>query len=164
MSNHHVPHMMQRQPLRRNGTYNNCDTAFPMKNIATFNTAAEAHLLCAHLAGNGIEGTMRDENVVMADWLLSNAVGGVKVDVADEDYETAIAIVRMQAASPSASPREGRARKHSGRRYVRLFPILFLGLFAATLWHLGWPAFDTALICSLAIAGGITAILALFDL
>lgn len=135
-----------------------------MKHLATFSTAAEAHLLCAHLGGNGIKATMRDENIIMADWLLSNAVGGVKVDVADEDFERALTFVRAQTSATSKPTEPACTRKHSSRRYVRLFPVLFLGLFAGSGWLVGWHSFDTVLVCSLAIAGAITAFSALFDL
>ena len=41
----------------------------------------------------GIAAHVRDENMVTLDWLASLAVGGVKVDVADEDYEAALAVL-----------------------------------------------------------------------
>jgi hypothetical protein len=64
-----------------------------MKTLAAFSKPIDAHLLIARLKGNGITAFARDENVVTLDWLMSNAIGGVKVDVADEDYERAVAVM-----------------------------------------------------------------------
>lgn len=69
-----------------------------MKTLAAFSQPIDAHLLIARLEGMGIAAYARDENMVTLDWLASNAIGGVKVDVADEDYEKAREIL---AAPPS---------------------------------------------------------------
>lgn len=61
-----------------------------MKTIAAYNKPIDAHLLIARLEGHGIPAFARDEHMVTLDWLASNAIGGVKVDVADEDYERAL--------------------------------------------------------------------------
>lgn len=53
----------------------------------------DAYLLRARLEGSGITAYIRDENLVTLDWLYSNAVGGVKVDVMDEDYERALELL-----------------------------------------------------------------------
>lgn len=63
-----------------------------MKTVAAFSQPIEAHLLRIRLEQEGIVAYLRDENLVTLDWLYSNAVGGVKVDVADEDYEQALEI------------------------------------------------------------------------
>lgn len=64
-----------------------------MKTLAAFSKPYEAHMLIARLEGNGIAAFARDEHMVTLDWLASNAIGGVKVDVADEDYERALAVM-----------------------------------------------------------------------
>lgn len=64
-----------------------------MKTLAAFNKPIEAHLLIARLEGSGIAAFARDEHMVTLDWLAANAIGGVKVDVADEDYEKALALM-----------------------------------------------------------------------
>ena len=53
----------------------------------------DASLLRARLEGSGITAYVRVENLITLDWLYSNAVGGVKVDVMDEDYEKALEIL-----------------------------------------------------------------------
>jgi len=64
-----------------------------MKTLASFNLPMDAHLLRARLEGSGITAYVRDENLITLDWLYSNAVGGVKVDVMDEDYEKALELL-----------------------------------------------------------------------
>jgi len=61
-----------------------------MKTLAAFNNPVGAHLLIARLAGNGIRAYARDENAVSVEMGASIAFGGVKVDVADEDYAKAL--------------------------------------------------------------------------
>lgn len=64
-----------------------------MRTLAAFNHADQAHLLRMRLEGSGIAAHVRDENMVTLDWPAALAVGGVKVDVADEDYEAALALL-----------------------------------------------------------------------
>jgi hypothetical protein len=74
-----------------------------MKTIAAFSKPIDAHLLIARLAGSGITAFTRDENMVTLDWLASNAIGGVKVDVADEDYPKALAVLAEPASESTSS-------------------------------------------------------------
>lgn len=60
----------------------------------------EAHLAAARLESAGVKTLVRDENMVMNDWLASNAVGGVRIDVADEDWGAARAVLEL---SPEAA-------------------------------------------------------------
>ena len=55
-----------------------------VQTIATFSKPEDAHLLRMRLDAGGIEAFVQDENMIQMDWLLSNAVGGVRVQVADE--------------------------------------------------------------------------------
>ena len=135
-----------------------------MKTVATFANPAEAHLLAAHLGENGIEAVLRDENTVQADMLLSNAVGGVKVDVAEGDYATALAIVRSIEAERATERLAVVGRKHSAARYFRAFAILYLTAVVLAEWFLGWREHGTAFGCGVVIAAGCAAFLALFDL
>jgi hypothetical protein len=60
-----------------------------MKTLAAFSKPIDAHMLIAKLEGSGVRAFIRDEHMVTLDWLASNAIGGVKVDVADEDFARA---------------------------------------------------------------------------
>ena len=61
-----------------------------MKTVATFTTPEEAHNLRAFLEGNGIAASVRDENMGAS---YSMAIGGVKVDVEDIDFDRAVALL-----------------------------------------------------------------------
>ncbi len=69
-----------------------------MKTIATFTSPMDANMLVARLEGSGIAAFTRDENMISLDWLASNAIGGVKVDVAEEDVEKALAVLNAATA------------------------------------------------------------------
>lgn len=60
-----------------------------MTTIATFSKPEEAHLFRMRLGAVEIEAFVQDENLVQNYWLLCNAVGGVKVQVAAEDVDDA---------------------------------------------------------------------------
>ena len=64
-----------------------------MRTLATFSRPMDAHLLIARLEGSGLQAYARDEHMVMLESGASNALGGVKVDVADEDFEQALAVM-----------------------------------------------------------------------
>ncbi len=60
-----------------------------MKAIARFSTPEEAHLFRMRLGAAGIRAFVQDEHIVQLDWLFSNAIGGVRVQIADSDVEAA---------------------------------------------------------------------------
>jgi hypothetical protein len=70
-----------------------------MKNIAAFSNPTGAYLLIARLEGSGIPAFARDDHVVSIEMGATSAFGGVKVDVADEDYERAL---QVRDAPPAA--------------------------------------------------------------
>ena len=67
-----------------------------MVTIATFSKVEEAHLLRMRLEDAGIPAYIRDENTIQIDWLYSNALGGVRVDVSDEDLDAAKAVLALE--------------------------------------------------------------------
>ncbi len=75
-----------------------------MTTIATFNKPEEAHLLRMRLEAGGIEAFLLDENLVQVDWLLANAIGGVRVQVNDEDVAAAGALLEAQDSAADATP------------------------------------------------------------
>jgi rubredoxin len=56
-----------------------------MKTIATFSKPEEAHLFRTRLEAAGFPAFVQDEYFVQNNWLWSNAIGGVRVQVGDED-------------------------------------------------------------------------------
>jgi hypothetical protein len=61
--------------------------------VATTSTPTEASLIRNHLEAEGIRVFLSDEAAVGMAWYLGNAIGGVKVQVADEDAERAFEIL-----------------------------------------------------------------------
>lgn len=61
-----------------------------MVTIATFDQAAKARLAENVLKEAGIPAAVSDETVVAMEWLLSNAVGGVKLQVWEDDADRAV--------------------------------------------------------------------------
>jgi hypothetical protein len=57
--------------------------------LATFWNPVEAHVLVGRLEAAGIRAYVADAETVAMDWLLANAVGGVKVQVAEPDASRA---------------------------------------------------------------------------
>ena len=60
-----------------------------MLTIARFSKAEDAHLFRHRLEAGGVAAYLQDENTVQMDWLYSNAIGGVRVQISEEDVEEA---------------------------------------------------------------------------
>jgi hypothetical protein len=65
-----------------------------VKTVATFREAYQAYLAKGKLEAEGISSIVVDEYVVGINWMYSQAVGGVKVQVAEADYERAAQILK----------------------------------------------------------------------
>ena len=57
--------------------------------IATYHSQTKAEAARIHLAQEGIEAVLLNESIVAMDWLLMNAIGGIKLQVASHDAERA---------------------------------------------------------------------------
>ena len=66
-----------------------------MKIVATFTKSEDAHLARMRLENEGITAFLRDENTVNTYALYSNAIGGVKLEVAEEDFARARAALKL---------------------------------------------------------------------
>jgi hypothetical protein len=71
-----------------------------MKTIATFSTPEEAHLFRTRLEAAGIPAFVQDEHVVQMFWLWSNVVGGVRVQIADDDLAEAREFLAADSPQP----------------------------------------------------------------
>jgi|SRR6185312_7903029 len=74
--------------------------------IATFDQPAKARLAQNILEAAGIQVSVSDESLVAMDWLLSNAVGGIKVQVWDEDVARAVEALERDGFGPEPSDRD----------------------------------------------------------
>lgn len=73
-----------------------------MVTIATFSKPEEAHLFRTRLEAAGIAAYLQDENMVQMDWFYSNAIGGVRVQVSEEDLESAREFLAADSPRPAA--------------------------------------------------------------
>ena len=134
-----------------------------MKLIATVNKPEEAHLLRAHLEGSGVAAYVRDDLTIGVDWAVANAIGGIKVEVADEDYDQAVAIMRSGAVPPAA-PQAGKA--HGVGRYFVIFlvtTVLVFGAFVIPPNIASRLAIGIAVLPSVAVGLAVAFLCAVFD-
>lgn len=75
--------------------------------VATFDLAAKAEVARNVLEDAGIRAVITDSEIVAMDWLISNAVGGIKVQVREEDAERAAAVLDEQLSTDAGLAAEG---------------------------------------------------------
>ncbi|AXK39885.1 DUF2007 domain-containing protein [Crenobacter cavernae] len=75
--------------------------------IAAFSTPFEAHLARGRLEAEGVAAWVVHEHHVAANWMLSNALGGVKVQVAEYNAARAAAILDAVNAGEFETALEG---------------------------------------------------------
>ena len=73
--------------------------------VERFTTLGEAEAAVTALDAGGIEVTLFDDEFVAVNWMISNAVGGVKVVIREEDYDAAADILDF-AAEEAQEPDE----------------------------------------------------------
>jgi hypothetical protein len=78
--------------------------------VAVYDLPPHAHMARQALEAAGIRATVADDQMVGMDWLLSTAVGGVKVQVWEEDAERAAAVLE----STFSIPTDGEVADESG--------------------------------------------------
>jgi hypothetical protein len=143
----------------------------PMKQIATFNKVEEAEMLRAFLESEGVMASVRDANTITADWMLSIAIGGVKVDVAESDFERALELMAKinpvpLATSPSPVPAQTRAPRRL-MRYVKIaaaFTAALLLFLAFTVGFQGDVRPEILVVSSAGIGVCLAVICAMYDL
>ncbi len=60
--------------------------------LAVFEYSTEAHLMISKLDSENIRSMLMDEKTIDSDPLISQAIGGVKLLVHDDDFENAVTI------------------------------------------------------------------------
>jgi hypothetical protein len=65
--------------------------------VASFGTTFEANLAKGELEANEIDAVLKDDNMVNVNPLLTNFLGGVKLQVAASDEEEARSILKQGA-------------------------------------------------------------------
>jgi hypothetical protein len=61
--------------------------------VASYDVAANAQIARNILEAAGIPAVVTDQEIVAMDWLISNAVGGIKVQVREEDADRAAEVL-----------------------------------------------------------------------
>jgi len=64
-----------------------------LKTIATFDNMVDAHLAMGKLQSEGIYAVLQDEHLVQTDWLYNIAVGGIKLQVNENEITYAQSIL-----------------------------------------------------------------------
>ncbi|MCJ7465275.1 MAG: DUF2007 domain-containing protein [Maribacter sp.] len=75
--------------------------------LAAFEYAADVQIVKGRLESEGIPVFLRDENTLNSDPLISNAIGGVKLQVYSRDKEQAVTIyneIRAYAVDDEGNP------------------------------------------------------------
>jgi hypothetical protein len=72
-----------------------------MQTIAAYSTPGEAHVALSRLHSAGIAAVTRDELTVCFNWLWSDAIGGVKIDVPDDQYADAVQVLNADIPGQS---------------------------------------------------------------
>ena len=65
-----------------------------MVTVATFSKPEEAHLFRLRLEAGGVQAFVQDEHLVQMNWMFSNAIGGVRVQILEEDIPLAKEILQ----------------------------------------------------------------------
>lgn len=66
-----------------------------MKTVANFSIPSEAHVAVTRLHSAGIHAFIRDEATRQMNWLWSNAMGGLRVEVPDEEFEASLELLDL---------------------------------------------------------------------
>ncbi len=74
-----------------------------MQVAGKFQTPEQAHLARLHLGAHGIESHLFDEYIVQNEWVLSDAFGGVRLMVADQDWQAAQEVLSGGDADSSSN-------------------------------------------------------------
>lgn len=114
--------------------------------LRRYTSAPEALVAKSVLDSAGIECFLGDENMIRMDWFWSNALGGVKLCVREEDAEEAAAL--LEQGHPEAFHVEGTEEYKQPRcPNCQSFDISFQGLMRRVAygslffwWYLGFPA------------------------
>lgn len=95
--------------------------------IATFQLPHQSYILKSKLESEGITVELRDELTVQADNFLSNAIGGVKLQVYEQDMEKALDIMK-EGGYPAPSEAQDTSPKNIIKQIVVPFVIIMVVL------------------------------------
>jgi len=94
--------------------------------IANYTKAEDAHLAASKLEGSGVRAWLRDEATASLYWFYSNAIGGVKIEVAEEDVERAREILDLAPEQSALLQCPHCGSEHTRMRQMNLISALAL--------------------------------------
>jgi len=110
-----------------------------MITVATFSTPEEAHLLRAQLESAGIPAYLHSEYAVQNQWLHSNLIGGVRVQISELDLDIAREFMASEMIDPPpAAETVPCPACGSGRTGPDPMP-RHAGIFTLLVFHVPWP-------------------------
>ena len=89
--------------------------------LTSYTYSSDTMMLSARLDDAGIKYFLKDENLITADPFLSNAVGGVKVQVMEKDYEQAKVVLDEVNAALKARDEIDVDKWRAGYKKVTVF-------------------------------------------
>ena len=108
-----------------------------MKTVASFSFVHEAHIARARLESDGVPAFVADEHTIAMQWLYSNALGGVKVQVPDSyvnkareilSHDYSEALIKEQGYSAFTCPTCGSENTEFEVKGKRMAFIVFLAV------------------------------------
>jgi len=109
-------------------------TAEPLVTVAAFDTPLKASILASRLEAEGIECFVADAETIAIHGLLSNALGGVKVQVRESEAPRAAVIARQAGSQAPRRPCPRCGSTNVGRKGLSLplaiLAVLTLGVLA----------------------------------
>ena len=107
-----------------------------MKTLATYPTLIEAQLKQSLLRSAGIEAFIPDENTIQIDWMYRNAIGGIRLQVSNNQLEEALELLGLEPAQTEdiiKCPQCGSHKIHFLMSSIwSLIPALIFGLLFPT--------------------------------
>ena len=98
-----------------------------MKTVARVSWIHEADSVRMRLNSHGLEAFIPDEGMVTANPILGNAVGGIRIQVRDEDYEQAREILGSTTDATESSDFSCPSCGSSDVRYEKISRRMFFG-------------------------------------
>ncbi len=65
-----------------------------MVTVHTSDTLPDAQVVQSFLEGSGIKSFLPDEYTAQNNWLWTNAIGGIRIQVLDQDAERAVEVLK----------------------------------------------------------------------
>lgn len=112
-----------------------------MQVIAQYSKPEDAYLASSVLEANGIDVEVWDDKIVNVNWFYSNAVGGVKLTVSEDEVEKAKAILDFRKSEPGFVACPNCGSLHTSMRDLNPWHALGLALFSVPI-PLGKQVFD----------------------